>query len=40
MEKYFLIMMCCLNEAKIIFKCGNKSMQSFGIGGITVEDPD
>lgn len=40
MKENFLIMICCFNEAKVIFQCSNKSMQSLGTGGITVEDPD
>lgn len=40
MEKNFLIVIGRLNEAKVIFQCGNKSMQSLGIGGVTVEDSD
>lgn len=33
-------MVCSLNEAKVVLECGNKSQQSLGVGGITVEDPD
>ena len=40
MKENFLVMVCCLNEAKVIFQSGDKSMQSLGVGGITVEEPD
>lgn len=33
-------MICCLNEAKVVLQRGNKTMQSLGIGGVAVEDPD
>merc|ERR1719495_2386805 len=33
-------MICGLNEAKVVLQCGNKSLQSLGIGGGSVEDPD
>lgn len=39
-KENLLVMICCFNEAKVVLQCGNKSMQSLGIGGIAVEDPD
>lgn len=39
-KENLLVMICGLNEAKVVLQCGNKSMQSLGIGGIAVEDPD
>lgn len=33
-------MICRLDEAKVVLQCGNKSVQSLGVGGIAVEDPD
>lgn len=39
-KENFLIMICRLNEAKVVLQCGNKSMQSLGTGGVTVKDPD
>lgn len=36
----FLIMICRLNEAKVVLQCGDKSMQSLGTGGVTIKDPD
>lgn len=39
-KENLLVMICCLNEAKIVLQCGNKSVQSLGIGGIAVENPD
>ncbi|KAF3860075.1 hypothetical protein F7725_000330, partial [Dissostichus mawsoni] len=40
MKENLLVMVCSLNEAKVVLECGNKSQQSLGVGGITVEDPD
>ncbi len=39
-KENLLVMICCLNEAKVVLQCGNKTMQSLGIGGIAIEDPD
>lgn len=40
MKENLLVMICRLNEAKVVLQCGNKSVQSLGVGGITVENPD
>lgn len=40
MKENLLVMICCLNEAKVVLQRGNKSLKSFGIGGVSVEDPD
>lgn len=40
MKENLLVMICCLNEAKVVLQCCNKSMQSLGIGGISVQNPD
>lgn len=39
-KKNLLVMICSFNEAKVVLQRGNKSIQSLGIGGISVEDPD
>ena len=39
-KENLLVMICCLDEAKVVLQCGNKSVQSLGIGSISVEDPD
>lgn len=40
MKENLLVMISSLNETKVVLQSGNKSMQSLGIRGITVEDPD
>lgn len=40
MKENLLVVICCLNEAEVVLQCGNKSMQSLGVGGVAVEDPD
>lgn len=40
MEENLLVVIRCLDEAKVVLQCGDKSVQSLGIGGIAVEDPD
>lgn len=39
-KENFLVMVCCLNESKVILQCSNKSVQSSGVGGVAVENPD
>lgn len=40
MEENLLVVICGLDEAKVVLKCGDKAVQPLGIGGIAVEDPD
>lgn len=40
MKENLLVMICCLNEAKVVLQCSNKSMQSFDTGDTTIENPD
>lgn len=40
MKENLLVMVCRLNEAKVVLECGDEPVQPLGVGGITVEDPD
>jgi len=39
-KENLLVVICRLNEAKVVLERGDKSKQSLGVGGIAVEDPN
>lgn len=40
MEKDFLVVIRRFNEAKVVFERSHESVQSLGVGAVSVQDPD
>lgn len=40
MKENLLVMICRLDETKVVLQCSNKPVKPLGIGGIAVENPD
>lgn len=39
-EKDLLVMICCLNKAKVVLQSGHEAVQSLGVGGVSVQNSD